>query len=67
MSAIWAMRCFSSNIAPISRMPRKTRSTQAAATTIPNVPVLFWSFRFMVAIGFWFIALFAVAFWFSAH
>ena len=40
---------------------------QAAATTIPDVPVLFWSFRFMVAIGFWFIALFAVAFWFSAH
>jgi cytochrome bd ubiquinol oxidase subunit I len=40
---------------------------QAAATTIPNVPVLFWSFRFMVAIGFWFIALFAVAFWFSAR
>jgi cytochrome d ubiquinol oxidase subunit I len=38
----------------------------AAASTIPNVPVLFWSFRFMVAIGFWFIAMFAAAFWFSA-
>jgi cytochrome d ubiquinol oxidase subunit I len=38
---------------------------EAAASTIPNVPVLFWAFRFMVAIGFWFIALFAVAFWFS--
>jgi cytochrome bd ubiquinol oxidase subunit I len=38
----------------------------AAASTIPNVPVLFWSFRFMVAIGFWFIALFAVYFWMSA-
>jgi cytochrome d ubiquinol oxidase subunit I len=38
----------------------------AAASTIPNVPVLFWSFRFMVAIGFWFIALFAVYFWLSA-
>jgi cytochrome d ubiquinol oxidase subunit I len=38
----------------------------AAASTIPDVPVLFWSFRFMVAIGFWFIALFAVAFWLSA-
>jgi cytochrome d ubiquinol oxidase subunit I len=38
----------------------------AAAGTIPNVPVLFWAFRFMVAIGLWFIALFAVAFWFSA-
>ncbi len=39
---------------------------QAAQSTIPNVPVLFWSFRIMVAIGFWFIALFAAAFWFSA-
>ena len=39
---------------------------RAAASTIPDVPVLFWSFRIMVAIGFWFIALFAVAFWFSA-
>ena len=39
----------------------------AAATTIPNVPVLFWSFRIMVGLGFWFIALFACAFWFSAR
>jgi cytochrome d ubiquinol oxidase subunit I len=39
---------------------------QAANSTIPNVPVLFWSFRFMVGLGFWFIALFTVAFWFSA-
>jgi len=38
----------------------------AAASTIPNVPVLFWSFRLMVACGFWFIALFGVAFWLSA-
>lgn len=38
----------------------------AANSTIPNVPVLFWSFRFMVAFGFWFIALFATAFWLSA-
>jgi cytochrome d ubiquinol oxidase subunit I len=38
----------------------------AANSTIPNVPVLFWSFRFMVALGFWFIALFSVAFWLSA-
>ena len=38
----------------------------AACSTIPNVPVLFWSFRVMVAIGFWFIALFATAFWLSA-
>jgi cytochrome d ubiquinol oxidase subunit I len=39
----------------------------AASSTIPNVPVLFWSFRFMVAFGFWFIALFAIAFWLSAR
>jgi len=39
----------------------------AAASTIPNVPVLFWSFRVMVGLGFFFIALFATAFWFSAR
>jgi cytochrome d ubiquinol oxidase subunit I len=38
----------------------------AANSTIPNVPVLFWSFRFMVGLGFYFIALFAYAFWLSA-
>jgi cytochrome d ubiquinol oxidase subunit I len=38
----------------------------AANGTIPDVPVLFWSFRVMVAIGFWFILLFATAFWLSA-
>jgi len=30
------------------------------------VPVLFWAFRFMVGLGFWFLLLFAVAFWLSA-
>ncbi|HTT99690.1 MAG TPA: cytochrome ubiquinol oxidase subunit I [Rhizomicrobium sp.] len=40
---------------------------QAANSTIPNVPVLFWAFRFMVAFGFWFIALFAVSFYLSAR
>ena len=39
---------------------------RAAETTIPNVPVLFWAFRLMVATGFWFIALFALAFYLSA-
>ena len=39
---------------------------QAAASTIPNVPVLFWSFRVMVACGFWFIALFAYSFWLAS-
>jgi len=38
----------------------------AANSTIPNVPVLFWAFRFMVGLGFFFIGLFAVGFWLSA-
>jgi cytochrome d ubiquinol oxidase subunit I len=38
----------------------------AANSTVPDVPVLFWSFRFMVGLGFYFIALFAYAFWLSA-
>ncbi|WP_445144700.1 cytochrome ubiquinol oxidase subunit I [Dyella sp. Tek66A03] len=36
---------------------------RAADSTIPNVPVLFWAFRVMVACGFYFIALFAFSFW----
>jgi len=40
---------------------------RAAESTIPNVPVLFWSFRFMVAIGFWLVALFALSFYLSAR
>jgi len=36
---------------------------QAADSTIPNVPVLFWSFRIMMVCGFYFIALFALSFW----
>ncbi|HEY5337251.1 MAG TPA: cytochrome ubiquinol oxidase subunit I [Rhizomicrobium sp.] len=39
----------------------------AAWSTVPNVPVLFWSFRLMAGCGFWFIALFGTAFWFSAR
>lgn len=35
---------------------------QAAWSTVPNVPVLFFSFRIMVALGFFFIALFTWAF-----
>lgn len=40
---------------------------QAAWSTVPNVPVLFWSFRLMVALGFFFIALFAYAFYLSTR
>lgn len=40
---------------------------RAAQSTIPDVPVLFWSFRFMVGIGLWLIALFALSFYLSAR
>ena len=39
----------------------------AAWSTVPNVPVLFWSFRLMVGLGFFFILLFATAFYLSAR
>jgi cytochrome d ubiquinol oxidase subunit I len=39
----------------------------AASSTIPDVPVLFWSFRLMVGLGFFFIGLFAAGFWLSAR
>lgn len=38
---------------------------KAAWDTVPNVPAIFWSFRIMVACGFYFIALFITAFLFS--
>ena len=38
----------------------------AASSTIPNVPVLFWSFRIMVGCGFFFIAMFAYSFWLAS-
>jgi cytochrome d ubiquinol oxidase subunit I len=40
---------------------------RAADSTIPDVPVLFWSFRFMVGVGLWLVALFAVSFYLSAR
>jgi cytochrome d ubiquinol oxidase subunit I len=48
--------------------PRKASQEdiqKAANSTIPNVPVLFWAFRIMVACGFYFIALFGYSFWLS--
>src|SRR6202007_416406 len=36
---------------------------QAALTTVPYVPLLFWAFRLMVACGFFFIFLFVHAFY----
>jgi cytochrome bd ubiquinol oxidase subunit I len=40
---------------------------EAAWSTMPNVPVIFWCFRFMVALGLFFIALFATAFYLSSR
>lgn len=40
---------------------------KAALSTIPDVPVLFWSFRIMVVLGFYFIALFGAAFFLSSR
>jgi len=36
--------------------------TRAAVDTIPDVPTLFWTFRFMVFLGFYFVLLFGIAF-----
>lgn len=38
---------------------------QAALSTVPNVPVLFWTFRLMVGLGFYFILAFGAAFYLS--
>jgi cytochrome bd ubiquinol oxidase subunit I len=38
----------------------------AASTTVPGVSPLFWSFRAMVGLGFFFIALFAAAFYLAS-
>jgi cytochrome d ubiquinol oxidase subunit I len=40
---------------------------QAAWATVPDVATLFWSFRLMVGLGFYFIALFAVMFYVAAR
>ncbi len=39
----------------------------AANDTVPNVPVLFWTFRAMVGLGFYFIVLFAFGFYFASQ
>ncbi|MFC5584982.1 cytochrome ubiquinol oxidase subunit I [Nitratireductor kimnyeongensis] len=41
--------------------------TQAANDTVPNVPTLFWTFRIMVGLGFFFILLMTVFFYLSAR
>jgi cytochrome d ubiquinol oxidase subunit I len=44
-----------------------TQIDAAAWSTVPNVPVLFWSFRCMVGLGLYFILLFAAAFYLSTR
>lgn len=46
--------------------PDSEEVRQAALDTVPNVPVVFWSFRVMVAAGFVMLFVFAVAFYYSA-
>ena len=40
--------------------------TEAVNDSIPKVAPLFFTFRFMVALGFWLLLLFALAFWYCA-
>jgi len=40
---------------------------EAARDTVPDVPLLFWSFRFMVGLGFYFIALFTYGFYLASR
>lgn len=47
--------------------PSESEIAAAVDASIPRVAPLFWSFRIMVASGFAMLALFALAFWYSAH
>jgi cytochrome d ubiquinol oxidase subunit I len=40
---------------------------RAAKDTIPNVALMFWSFRIMVGLGFWMLGLIAVSFYYCAR
>jgi cytochrome d ubiquinol oxidase subunit I len=49
--------------------PRKAtpdQVVQAAWSTVPNVPVMFWVFRVMAGLGFFFIAFFGAAFYMAS-
>ncbi len=49
------------------RQASDAQIAQAAWDTVPHVPSLFWSFRIMVGLGFFFIALMALFFYLSAR
>ncbi|TPE60173.1 cytochrome bd-I ubiquinol oxidase subunit CydA [Sandaracinobacter neustonicus] len=48
------------------RAATKADIEQAAWSTVPNVPVIFWLFRGMAGLGFFFIAFFGTAFWMAS-
>ncbi|MDP1788886.1 MAG: cytochrome ubiquinol oxidase subunit I, partial [Rhodoglobus sp.] len=50
---------------PRTATPEQIR--EAALSLVPDVPTLFWAFRFMVGIGFFQILLFVLAFWFASR
>lgn len=49
------------------RWATEAQIEQAAWDTVPHVPSLFWAFRFMVGLGFFFIALTTLFFYLSAR
>ncbi len=49
----------------VDATPEQIRA--AVADTIPNVAVMFWSFRIMVGLGLWFLFVFATAFYVLAR
>ncbi len=49
------------------RMADDLTIAKAARSVVPNVPVLFWAFRLMAGAGFFFIAVFAFAFWLATR
>jgi cytochrome bd ubiquinol oxidase subunit I len=57
------LKQFAPNV--VDATPEQIR--QAAASTIPRVAPLFWSFRLMVGIGFWILLVFACSFYFLAR
>ncbi|EKV26371.1 Cytochrome d ubiquinol oxidase subunit I [Caenispirillum salinarum AK4] len=48
------------------RQATDAQIAQAAFDTVPHVPSLFWTFRIMVGLGFYFIAAFAFAFYLAS-
>jgi cytochrome bd ubiquinol oxidase subunit I len=52
------LKRYTTNVAEAN--PQQIR--QAASDLVPDVPVMFWSFRVMAGLGFYFIALFAIGF-----